>query len=194
VSFALSTPSAANRTTLSLIRERDPVDKLPLDKKFGVLCQIVRAQHFAWHQAVTELCPDQSPADVTMRMWEITGEGTADAYLRRIDPARPLAPQVAAGIVWSSLSMGEDAIAEGDPGTNEAFVRHSGCPWYDWHEQKGLLAEDRPGCDAWFRSTIEAINRELGTRLAFETLESLPEGGSCCLRRLWEEDGPADTP
>ncbi len=166
------------------------MDDLPLEKKFDVLCQIVRAQHFAWRRAVVELCPDRDPEDVVNRMWEITGTQTARAYLNKIDPEEPLAPQVAAGIVWSSRSMGEDAVAEADPATGDAFIRHRGCPWRDWHERQGLLAEDRPGCDAWFRSTIEGINRELGTRLTFETLESLPEGGSCCLRRLWVEDTP----
>ncbi len=55
-----------------------------------------------------------------------------------------------------------------------------------------LLGEDLPGCDTWFRTTIEDINHELGTQLKMETLEALPEGGACSLRRLWnasEEGG-----
>jgi hypothetical protein len=162
---------------------------IPLDKKFGTLCGITRAQHFAWRQAVVELCPDADPTAVVDRMWKLTGDQTAAAYLRHIDKTKPVAPQVAASIVWSSECMGEDAVAEPGEGPDEAVVRHTGCPWFTWHDKLGLLAEDRPGCDQWFRSTIAVVNAELGTKLQFETLESLPEGGSACVRRLWCERG-----
>jgi hypothetical protein len=157
----------------------------------------VRAQHFAWRQAVAERFPDVDPAEVVALMWRITGETTARAYAGRIDTAKPIAPQVAESIVWSSRCMGEDAMVEvregggpdDDPPADEAFVRHRGCPWKAWHERAGLLAEDLPGCDEWFGETLEGINRVLGTRLRFETLESLPKGDSSCLRRLWAETG-----
>ena len=83
--------------------------------------------------------------------------------------------------------MGEDALAEAGANPEEAFLRHTACPWQRWHEKLGLLAEDRPGCDAWFASTLKVINETLDTKLCFETLEALPDGGSCCLRRLWVE-------
>jgi len=160
---------------------------IPLDKKFAVLCGITRAQHFAWRQAVVELCPDVDPTAVVDRMWQLTGDQTARSYLRQIDKSKPVAPQVADCIVWSSRCMGEDASSSPGDGPDEAMVRHSDCPWFRWHDKHGLLAEDRPGCDQWFRSTIEAVNAELGTKLRFETIESLPEGGSSCLRRIWCE-------
>jgi len=127
------------------------------------------------------------PGEVVGRMWELTGEETAAAYLRRIDRTKPLAAQVAAGIAFSSQCMGEDAVAEPGGGTDEAFVRHRACPWQGWHERKGLTAEDRPACDRWFSATVEALGRALGVKLRFETLSSLPEGGVSCLRRLWVE-------
>lgn len=159
---------------------------LPPDKKHAVLCDISRAQHFAWREAVRRRCPDIDPAEVVNEMWAVTGEQTAAAYAKRIDVSKPLALQVARSIVWSSECMGEEAVAEEGNG-DEAFVRHNACPWRDWHERLGLLAEDRPGCDAWFRTTIDALNETLGVDLRFETQEALPDGDSCCLRRIWAE-------
>jgi hypothetical protein len=156
-----------------------------LEKKFAVLCGIVRAQHFAWREAVRTLCPDVDPATVVDRMWEITGRETAASYLRRIDRSRPLAPQVAECIAASSECMGEDARAEALAGRDEAYVRHADCPWFHWHERLGLLAEDRPGCDRWFQSTVASLNDALGSRLRVETEETLPEGGARCSRRIW---------
>jgi hypothetical protein len=161
--------------------------EIPVDKKFAVLCDIARAQHFAWHEAVRQMCPGVDTAKVTDRMWEVTGHETAKAYLKRMDKAKPLAPQMAASIVWSSQCMGEAATMEATAGKDEAFVRHADCPWYHWHKRLNLLHEDRPGCDVWFQTAVEDINKALGTKLRMETVEALPEGGKCCLRRFWAE-------
>ena len=158
-----------------------------LKHRFDVLCQITRAQHFAWRAAVADLCPDVDPAKVVDRMWELTGEQTGAAYGARLDVTQPLSAQVAASIVWSSDCMGEDAVVEIGSGADEAFVRHDDCPWFHWHRRLDLLAEDRPGCDAWFQSTVDRINRQHGTALQVETLSALPDGDSCCRRRFWVE-------
>lgn len=156
------------------------------EKKFEVLCEIARAQHFAWHAAVRRICPDADPMKVTLEMWRATGEQTGSAYAKKIDRNRPIAPQVAASICWSSQCMGEDATLEDSPNKGEAFVVHRACPWQRWHERNGLIKEDRPGCDEWFRATVATINRKLGAHVQVETLESLPDGGATCRRRLWE--------
>jgi len=164
----------------------DLMADIPIEKKFATLCEIARAQHFAWHEAVKQMCPDVDVKQVTYRMWEVTGHGTAKAYLKRLDKTKPLAPQVAASIVWSSQCMGENAVLEEGKG-DEAFVRHDDCPWVHWHRRLDLLEEDRPGCDLWFQTAVDDINKALGTNLKFETQEALPEGGSCCRRRFWVE-------
>lgn len=151
-----------------------------------MLSEIARAQHFAWHAAVSRLCPGLDPMRVTLEMWRVTGAQTGAAYVRKIDRALPIAPQIAERICGSSQCMGEDAVVERGAGDREAFVVHRACPWKRWHEKMDLAREDRPGCDEWFRATIEAVNRALGSRVAFETIESLPEGGSTCRRRIWE--------
>jgi len=158
--------------------------EIPVEKKFAVLCEITRAQHFAWHEAVRQLCPGVDLAQVVNRMWEVTGHETARAYLKRLDPKKPLAPQVAESIAWSSQCMGEDAHAEVTAGKDEALLRHGDCPWVHWHKRLGLLKEDRPGCDVWFQTIVRDINEALKTKLKVETLEALPDGGSCCLRRF----------
>jgi len=159
---------------------------IPIEKRFKVLCEIVRAQHFAWREAALALAPQLDPVELTSKMWEITGVQTAQAYVKRLDPNKPMARQVAESIAWSSVCMGEDATVEEGSG-DEAFVRHSDCPWYHWHKRFGLLEEDRPGCDKWFCTAVDEINKALGTRVRIETRCSLPDGGPCCLRRLWVE-------
>lgn len=159
-----------------------PVAEIPLETRFAVLSQITRAQHFAWREAVRRMFPGADPAEAVNLMWEITGEQTAEAYAKRVNLAKPLAPQVADCIAWSSRCMGEDAsVLEKD---GQTFVRHSDCPWFHWHKRQGLLAEDRPGCDRWFAATFAELGRRIGAQIGFETLETLPEGGSCCLRRI----------
>ena len=162
--------------------------EIPVEKRFAILCQITRAQHFAWHQAVTDVAPDVDITKVVNRMWEVTGHQTAASYVRHFDRDQPLAPQFAKSIAWSSQCMGEDAHVEAGNSKNEAFVRHADCPWVHWHHKLGLVAEDRPGCDIWFATAIEAINKELNTTMQFETIESLPDGDNCCLRRIWVDD------
>ncbi len=160
---------------------------LPVEKRFAVLCEIARAQHFAWHEAVRQMCPGADLAKIVDRMWELSGHDTAKAYLKRLDKTKPLAAQVASSIVWSSQCMGEAATLETGPGKDEAFVRHADCPWFHWHKRLGLLPEDRPGCDIWFQTIVRDVNEKLGTRLQVATLEALPDGGSCCLRRFFVE-------
>ena len=165
---------------------------IPIEKRFNVLCAITRGQHFAWRRAVAELCPGVDPERVVDRMWLEVGRDTAAAYLKRLDPAEPLAPQVAKSIAWSSQCMGEDAtveVADGEGSAkDEAFVRHTDCPWLHWHRRMDLLAEDRPGCDTWFQTMADEITDATGVRLRFETLQALPDGDPCCLRRLWVDE------
>ncbi len=159
---------------------------IPVEKRFKVLCEIVRAQHFAWREAVMVAAPDLAVQDVADKMWELTGVQTAKAYVKRLDPKEPLAPQVARSLAWSSMCMGEDAVVEQGEG-DEAFLRHNDCPWFHWHKRLNILSEDQPGCDMWFFTTVAEINKALGTNIKIETQCSLPAGGDCCRRRIWVE-------
>jgi len=159
---------------------------IPVEKRFKVLCEIVRAQHFAWREAALAMAPQLDPKELGNKMWEITGVQTGKAYAKRIDPEKPLAPQVANSIAWSSVCMGEDAVVEPGEG-DEAFLKHGDCPWYHWHKRLDVLDEDQPGCDTWFFTAVAEINKVLGTNIKIETQCSLPAGGDCCRRRIWVE-------
>jgi len=155
-----------------------------IETRFKVLCEITRAQHFAWREAALTLAPHLDAEQLTNKMWEITGVETAKAYLKRIDPARPLAIQVAEAIAFSSVCMGEEVTVERHQG-DEAFVRHHDCPWFHWHKRRDLLDEDQSGCDTWFRTVVGEINKAIGCDIKVETQCSLAAGGGCCLRRIW---------
>ncbi len=155
------------------------------DRKFELLANIMRASHFEWRRAVLKLCPGVDPLELVKQYWEEVGKDTARYYLKKIDPSRDLAEQVADLFVASSVAMGEDAEVLTKAADGSSRVRHNGCPWYDWHQREKLLAEDQVGCDHWLRTVVDEINAALGASLKFETVESLPGGGGCCLRRFW---------
>ncbi len=161
---------------------------IPVEKKFKILVQIARASHFAWHEAVAQSCPDAKMLDVVNKMWEVTAHDTAKAYIRKLDKGKPLPAQVAGSFVWSSLTMGEEAELVAGKDDKEAFVKHNGCPWFEWHKRCNLLEEDRPGCDTWFFVVVDDINKALGTNLKIETTKSLPDGDDTCVRRIWVEE------
>ncbi len=168
-------------------RREIPQAEVPWDKKFNILSQINRLAHFEWREAALALCPGLEPKELVLKYWAIVGRDTGRAYLKRIDRDKPIAPQIAASFVWSSRSMGEDAsLYEGD-NEREAYMVHRACPWYHFHQRYDAVAEDRPGCDKWLETLIAEINRELGSQVKFETLESLPEGAPACVRRVWED-------
>ena len=52
---------------------------IPIEQRFKVLCEIVRAQHFAWREATLAMAPDLDPIELTNEMWRITGVQTAKA-------------------------------------------------------------------------------------------------------------------
>lgn len=155
-------------------------------KRLELLANIMRASHFEWRRAVLALCPDLEPSELVKCYWEEVGKDTARFYLKKIDRDKDLPAQVAALYVASSVAMGEDAEVVPSSVTGECRARHNVCPWFDWHQREGLVSEDQAGCDRWLQTVVDEINRALGTELRFETVESLPAGGSCCLRRFWE--------
>jgi hypothetical protein len=156
------------------------------EKRFELLANIMRASHFEWRRAVASLCPDLDPTEAVKRYWEEVGKDTAAYYLKKINPDKGIAEQLAALYVASSVAMGEDAAVVASSVPGESLARHEACPWFDWHKREGLLHEDQVGCDYWLRTVVDEINKALGTELRFETVESLPAGGSSCLRRFWD--------
>lgn len=161
--------------------------ELTLEKKYKMMSQILRATHFEWRRAALAFCPEADPKELVMKFWEEVGHDTAAAYLKQIDPGKPLPRQMAENTVFSSLCMGEEARVVEGKDEKESFVRHDGCPWYDWHKRLGLLAEDQAGCDHWFRTFTADINAKLGAAINWETRKCLAAGDDQCLRRFWVE-------
>ena len=157
-------------------------------KKFNLLANIMRAPHFEWRRAAASLCPELDPTEIVKRYWGEVGRDTAAFYLTKLDREQPLAPQVAALYVASSVAMGEDAEVVPSDDPEASLARHNACPWYEWHAREDLLDEDQVGCDFWLSTVISEINEKLGSQLRFETVESLPTGGKGCIRRFWEGD------
>ena len=161
--------------------------KYTLEQKFKTLCQITRASHFEWRETFQKMYPDADIKEAVLKYWEVVGHDTAKAYLRNIDRTKPIAPQIAEQIVDSSLAMGETAeIIKGDNDL-ELYVEHNDCPWLKWHQKYNAEDEDRIGCDKWFATIVDDINKELGTSISFETLSTLPDGDKSC-KRIFKEN------
>lgn len=157
-----------------------------IEQKFSALCKITRASHFEWREAFIKMFPNMDSKEAVLKYWEIVGHDTAKAYLKRIDSAKPVAPQIAEMIVNSSLAMGEDAEMTEENSGNVRLV-HSACPWYDWHKKYNALEEDQPGCDRWMQTLVDDINQKLGTHIKVKTMSSLPNGNDNCTRIFSEK-------
>ncbi|MFQ6015253.1 MAG: hypothetical protein ACE5NP_07410 [Anaerolineae bacterium] len=162
--------------------------EIPLEKRYDILNQIVRASHFEWLAAAKALAGEGvSELDLVLEYWEIVGHDTARSYLKRLNPNQPLPRQIAENFAFSSLCMGEDVVVVEGEDDQEAFVQHNGCPWYEWHMRQGKLEQDQPGCDKWVEVFMADINKELSSDVKWQTLKSLPNGDDVCLRRFWVE-------
>lgn len=161
----------------------------PIEKKFEIGAQITRTTYFAFRETVRLACSNIDMTEVTKKFWEITARDTAPSYLKNIDPNKPLPEQIARNFVFSSLVMGESAklMVASD---KEAYCWHDACPWFEWasrldKKERGILAEDEPGCSAWFEECVRLINQKLGTYVKIRTEKSLPAGDGCCVRKIW---------
>ena len=151
------------------------IQDVTLEQKYQALCNIMRAQHHAWREAVKQRCPHTPVTDVLKTMWEIAGEEAGEAFYRGIDKSQPIPPQVAEAIKTSWEVMGQHPGVECTESGEEAHVTQVGCPWFAWHVKHDLVEEDRVGCDAWFDGVLSRLNARLGTNIAVETCETLPE-------------------
>ncbi len=158
--------------------------EIPVEKKFRVLCEINRAAHFQWLRTVVGMFPEVDKLELVKRYWREVGVETGKAYLKHIDPNRPLPAQFARSFAFSSRCMGEDCVVVPGESEKECYARHDACPWFEWHRREGVEELDLPGCEEWLAAAVEEVNDALGTRLRVETLKSIPAGDGVCLRRF----------
>ncbi|RLI26873.1 MAG: hypothetical protein DRO52_01795 [Candidatus Hecatellales archaeon] len=158
--------------------------------RFDLLAGIVRATWYEWRQAALEFArPGTKPLDLVLRAWEIVGHDTAMSYFMALRKNSPtFLEDLANLIVMSSRAMGEDAFAYKGENPNEVFVQWNECPWPEFARRyKADMEEDVLGCDRWFQTVIEDVNKHFGTKIKLETLKAIPRGDPICLRRLTME-------
>jgi len=158
-----------------------------LMQKFETLQKINRASWYEWRQAALEFAREGTePLDLVLRAWEIVGHDTAEAYFQMLDISRPSFLEDLAGcIVGSSLMMGESARVVKSEKEGEVFVEWTRCPWPEYARRYGAsMEEDVLGCDKWFQTTIEDVNKLFNVKVTLETLKAIPRGDGVCLRRL----------
>jgi hypothetical protein len=159
-----------------------------LMQKFETLQKINRASWYEWRQAAIECArPELKPLDIVLRAWEIVGHDTAEAYFQMLDVTKPTFLRDLAGcIVYSSLMMGESARIVDSDKENEVFVEWTRCPWPEFARRYGApMEEDVLGCDKWFVTCIDDVNKLFNTRVRLKTLKAIPRGDGKCVRRLW---------
>lgn len=110
--------------------------------------------------------------------WRAAGVQAGREWLRSIDPALPVAPQVAACVAHAAPKAG--GIAK----TTAWGVVQLCCVW----AASGHTGTCQEGCDAWFDSAIGVVNEALGTRVRAQTLQSMATGEATCARRIWDEN------
>jgi hypothetical protein len=161
---------------------------IPIEKKFNMLSQIQRMSHFEWLQAAMHFAkPGTTELELVKKFWEIVGHDTSKGYIKHMDTKKPLPRQIAENFVFSSRSMGEDAVLVEGENDKESFAQHNGCPWFDWHKRLNKLDQDQPGCDMWLEAFMDDINKKFGTKVKWATTKSIPKGDKICLRRFWVE-------
>ena len=162
-----------------------------LMKKFEALQNINRATWYEWREAAIECArPEIKPLDLVLKAWEVVGHDTAKAYFGMLDASKPsFLEDIAKCIVMSSTMMGETAEIVKSDKPNEVFVRWDRCPWPEFARRYNVpMEEDVLGCDKWFQTVIEDINKLFNTKVKLETLKAIPRGDGQCLRRISMEE------
>jgi len=155
--------------------------------KFNTLSNINRASWYEWRLAAIEYArPGVTPLDLVLRAWEISGHDTAKGYFNMLDKtSKNFLEDVAKCIVFSSTMMGENAEVVKGEKPNEVFVRWTRCPWPEFARRYEVsMEEDVLGCDKWFQTVIEDVNKFFNTKIKLETLKAIPRGHGMCVRRL----------
>lgn len=152
-------------------------------KDWKIMNELLRDFYFSWLEVVgPKLEAGGVPLEeVVADFWKKVGEEGAELYKKHLPPERDLL-SLARAIKRSSEIMGEEVeIEEGEGGA--IILRHMECPWLERSRRRGYERLCRLGCDAWFEAALKGVSPELKV----ETREAMPEGGSCCERKIWRE-------
>jgi|Deesub1362A_J573_1020465.scaffolds.fasta_scaffold00209_23 hypothetical protein len=149
------------------------------EKDLRAMWNICRDFYFKWRDTVKDEYGNEAARRLVKKFWEKVGKGTAQLYLE-YGVAKPEdIKSIARAIQISSEIMGEEVeIIEREDGV---IVRHTSCPWWEWHQRMNLKDEDQAGCDVWFKVTVENINPQVDV----VTLKSFEKGDNMCERLIF---------
>lgn len=147
-----------------------------LEKDWRSMILISHDMFHCWRQVVEEKLGPEGASELIDRFWELVGQGTGKAYLKRGRDTGDL-EQIVGAMVRVSLTMGEKARMAQDG--DDVLLIHEACPWIDSFRNYGAEGQCQAGCDRWFTKSIETISPEL----AVKTESCLAAGDSSCTRR-----------
>lgn len=147
-----------------------------LEKEWRSMIVISHDIFHCWRQVVEERLGSEAASELVNRFWELVGQGTGKAYLKRGRDTGDL-EQIVGAMVRVSKTMGEKARMAQDG--DDYLLIHDTCPWIDSFRDYGAEGQCQAGCDRWFVKSIETISPELTVK----TESCLAAGDSNCTRR-----------
>lgn len=148
-----------------------------LEKEWRSMIVISHDMFHSWRKVVEKRLGSEEASELINQFWELVGEGTAKAYLKRGRDTRDL-EQIVGSMVRVSLTMGEKARMSKDG--EDYLLIHDACPWVDSFRNYGAEGQCQAGCDRWFAKATETISPEF----TVTTESCLAAGDSSCTRRF----------
>lgn len=147
-----------------------------MEKEWRSMIIISHDIFHCWRQVVEERLGSEEAAELVNQFWELVGQGTGNAYLKRGRDTKDL-EQIVGAMVRVSQTMGENARMAKDG--NDYLLIHDACPWIDSFRDSGAEGQCQAGCDRWFVKSTETISPEFTVK----TKSCLAAGDSTCTRR-----------
>lgn len=152
-----------------------------LEKDWRSMIFIAHDFFHRWHQVVEEKYGKEEAEGLTLRFWELVGQGTGESYLKRGRDTENL-EQVVKAMMRASEVMGEQARMEADG--DDYLLIHEACPWIDSFKNYGTPGECQAGCDHWFATAAMVVS----PKLKVKTEGCLAAGDNACVRRYSKQD------
>ncbi|AGL00632.1 L-2-amino-thiazoline-4-carboxylic acid hydrolase [Desulfoscipio gibsoniae] len=152
-------------------------NSIKLQRNWKNMILISHGFFHCWRQTVEETIGQQEAKKLVQRFWELVGQGTAEAYLKKNrDPDS--VEDVVQAFARASEVMGETVRVEKDG--EAVLLVHDACPWIDSYRDYGSPGQCQLGCDRWFGAAVEGIS----PRLRVETTACQAAGDQTCARRF----------
>jgi predicted ArsR family transcriptional regulator len=147
-----------------------------MEKEWRSMIIISHDIFHCWRHVVEERLGSEEASELVNQFWELVGQGTGNAYLKRGRDTGDL-EQIVGAMVRVSQTMGEKARMAKDG--DDYLLIHDACPWIDSFRDYGAEGQCQAGCDRWFVKSTETISPEFTVK----TESCLAAGDSTCTRR-----------